>query len=109
MCHANIPLGSHDIAVKGEREEEWTINPTHKKGGGGEVEGWTRVSKHCNVALLGHGQDTMNFLVISSIPGSSEKRLTGKGGKLNTSQTEPVAANSWAVGQFPSISCEAFH
>ena len=46
MCHANIPLGSHDIAVKGEREEEWTINPTRKKG---EVEGWTKVSKHYNV------------------------------------------------------------
>ena len=42
------------------------------------------------------------------IPGSSEKRLTGKGGRLNTSQAEPVAANSWAVGQYPSISCEHF-
>ena len=29
-----------------------------------------------------------------TVPGSSEKRLTGKGGKLNTSQAEPVAANS---------------
>ena len=36
------------------------------------------------------------------------KRLTGKGGKLNTSPVEPVAASSWAVGQFLSISCEAF-
>ena len=35
-------------------------------------------------------------------------RCTGKGGKLNTSQAEPVAANSWALGQFLSISCEAF-
>ena len=44
------------------------------------------------------------------IPGSSEKRLTGKGGKLNTSQAEPVAANSWAVGQFPSTgSCKKIH
>ena len=42
------------------------------------------------------------------VPGSSEKRLTGKEGKLNTCQAEPVAANSWAVGQFPSFSCEAF-
>ena len=39
-----------------------------------------------------------------TVPGSSDKRLTGKGGKLNTSQAEPVAANSWAVGQFLSIS-----
>ena len=45
---------------------------------------------------------------VTDLPGSSEKRLTGNGGKLNTSQAEPVAANSWAVGQFPSISCEAF-
>ena len=31
-----------------------------------------------------------------------------KEGKINTSQAEPVAANSRAVGQFLSISCEAF-
>ena len=43
-----------------------------------------------------------------TLPGSSEKRLTGKGGKLNTSQAEPVAANSTAVGQFLSISCRTF-
>ena len=43
-----------------------------------------------------------------ALPGSSEKRLTGKGGKLNNSQAEPVAANSWAVGRFVSISSEAF-
>ena len=43
---------------------------------------------------------------ILPVEGSSEKRLTGNGGKLNTSQAEPVAANSWAVGQFLSISCE---
>ena len=42
------------------------------------------------------------------LQGQATKRLTGKGGKLNTSQAEPVAANSWAVGQFLSISCEAF-
>ena len=40
--------------------------------------------------------------------GPADKRLTGNGGKLNTSQAEPVAASSWAVGQFLSISCEAF-
>ena len=28
------------------------------------------------------------------VSGSSEKSLTGKGGQLNTSQAEPVAANS---------------
>ena len=44
----------------------------------------------------------------SSVPGQYTKRLTGKGGKLNTSQAEPAAANSRAVGQFLSISCEAF-
>ena len=38
----------------------------------------------------------------------ADKRLTGNGGKLNTSQAEPVAASSWAVGQFLSFSCEAF-
>ena len=43
-----------------------------------------------------------------TLPGSSEKRLTGKRGKLNTSQADPVAASSCAVGQFLSISCEAF-
>ena len=42
------------------------------------------------------------------LPGSSEKHLTGNGGKLNTSQAEPVAVSTWAVGQFLSISCEAF-
>ena len=44
------------------------------------------------------------------VPGSSDKRHTGKGGKINTSQAEPVAANNRAVGQFlsMSISCEAF-
>ena len=42
------------------------------------------------------------------LQGSSEKRLTGNGEKLNTSQAEPVAASSWAVGQFLSFSCEAF-
>ena len=31
-----------------------------------------------------------------------------KEGTLNTSQAELVAANSWAVGQFLSISFEAF-
>ena len=41
------------------------------------------------------------------IRGSSILRHTGKGGKLNTSQAEPFAASSWAVGQFLSISCEA--
>ena len=41
---------------------------------------------------------TYSFCVrLVYVPGSSEKRLTGKGGKLNTSQAEPVAANSWAV------------
>ena len=61
------------------------------------------VDKIFFVCLDCAGAFATNFL-----PGSSEKRLTGKGGKLNTSQAEPVAANSWAVGQFPSISCEAF-
>ena len=45
---------------------------------------------------------------IRHLPGPVTKCLTGKGGKLNTSQVEPVAASSWAVGQFLSISCEAF-
>ena len=45
---------------------------------------------------------------IDSIPGQATKRLTGKGGKLNTSQAEPVVASSWAGGQFLSISREAF-
>ena len=44
----------------------------------------------------------------STVLGQVTQRHTGKGEKLNTSQAEPVAANSWAVGQFPSISCEAF-
>ena len=45
---------------------------------------------------------------VGRLPGPADKRLTGKGGTLNTSQAEPVAASSWAVGQFLSISCEAF-
>ena len=40
--------------------------------------------------------------------GSVKKRLTGNGGKLDTSQAMSVAASSWAVGQFLSISLEAF-
>ena len=43
-----------------------------------------------------------------SIPGSSDKRPPENEGKINTSQAEPVAANSRAVGQFLSISWEAF-
>ena len=43
-----------------------------------------------------------------AVPGPSDKHLTGNGGKLNTSQAEPLAASSWAVGQFLSISYEAF-
>ena len=54
------------------------------------------------------GKEGREKIFSRRVPGSSEKRLTGKGEKLNTSQAEPVAANSWAVGQFPSISCEAF-
>ena len=43
-----------------------------------------------------------------ALPGQITKRHTGKGGKLNTNQAEPVAANSGAVGQYLSIYCEAF-
>ena len=39
-----------------------------------------------------------------TVQGSLEKRLTGKGGKLNTSQVEPVDANSWAVPFSPTES-----
>ena len=42
------------------------------------------------------------------IRGPATKRPPGKIEKINTSQAEPVAASSWAVGQFLSISCEAF-
>ena len=42
------------------------------------------------------------------VPGPSTKRPPEKEGKINTSQAEPVAANSRAVGQFLSISCEVF-
>ena len=45
---------------------------------------------------------------MSDVPGPSTKRPPEKEGKINTSQAEPVAANSRAVGQFLSISCEAF-
>ena len=43
--------------------------------------------------------------LVFHILGPSMKHLTGNGGKLNTSQVEPIAANSRAVGQFLSISC----
>ena len=39
---------------------------------------------------------------------SKRNAIQEKEGKLNTSQAEPVAANSRAVVQFLSISCEAF-
>ena len=48
------------------------------------------------------------FIRQVSLPGQSMKWPPGKGGRINTSQAEPVAANSRAVGQFLSISCEAF-
>ena len=42
------------------------------------------------------------------IPGPQTKRRPEKGGKLNTSQAGSVAASRAAVGQFLSISREAF-
>ena len=51
------------------------------------------------------GQHTLKFKGGYQVPGSLHKHLKGKGGKLNTNQAEPVAANSTAVGQFLSISC----
>ena len=42
------------------------------------------------------------------LPGPQTKRHPEKGGKLNTSQAGSVAASRAAVGQFLSISCEAF-
>ena len=48
------------------------------------------------------GQTVSGHLL--GVPGQQTKSHTGKGGKLNTSQAEPLAANSRAVGQFLSIS-----
>ena len=42
------------------------------------------------------------------VPGPQTKRHPEKGGKLNTSQAGSVAASRAAVGQFLSISREAF-
>ena len=42
------------------------------------------------------------------VPDQKTKRRPEKGGKLNTSQAGSVAASRAAVGQFLSISCEAF-
>ena len=42
------------------------------------------------------------------LPGPQTKRHPEKGGKLNTSQAGSVAASRAAVGQFLSISREAF-
>ena len=42
------------------------------------------------------------------VPGPQTKRHPEKGGKLNTSEAGSVAASRAAVGQFLSISCEAF-
>ena len=56
-------------------------------------------------------QNTGNFYhkrMKDGVPGPSTKRSPEKEGKINTGQEEPVATNSWAVGQFLSISCEAF-
>ena len=49
-----------------------------------------------------------SLLLILPLPGPSTKHPREKEGKINTSQTETVAASSWAVGQFLSISLEAF-
>ena len=43
-----------------------------------------------------------------TLPGPQTKRHPEKGGKLNTSQAGSVAASRAAVGQFLSISREAF-
>ena len=59
----------------------------------------SRGYSHMMSALRGLGQKQR------IVPGPADKRLTGNGGKLNTSQAEPVAASSWAVGHFLSFSC----
>ena len=46
--------------------------------------------------------------IFPGVQGKSTKRFLEKEEKINTSQAEPVAANSRAVGQFISISSEAF-
>ena len=53
---------------------------------------------------FGETADRGNF----GLPGPQMKRRLEKGGKLNTSQAGSVAASRAAVGQFLSISCEAF-
>ena len=47
-------------------------------------------------------------LLKAHVPGRQTKRHLEKGGKLNTSQAGSVAASRAAVGQFLSISREAF-
>ena len=54
------------------------------------------------------GQHSPQMTQTLYIPGSSTKRIPEKEGKINTSQAEPLAANSKAVGKFLSISCEVF-
>ena len=53
--------------------------------------------------LRGKGKQKLReageFLLLQEVPGQATKRLTGKGGKLNTSQAEPVAAKSRDAGQ----------
>ena len=53
---------------------------------------------------LGH----VLYALIWKLPGQQTKRRPEKGGKLNTSQAGSVAASRAAVGQFLSISREAF-
>ena len=60
-------------------------------------EAWAKLRDWASVAdrgrLLLSGSVVLASLK-APVPGSSEKRLTGQGGKLNTSQADPVAANS---------------
>ena len=46
--------------------------------------------------------------MLNTSTGFVSETPTGKRGKLNTSQAEPDAANSTAVGQIFSISCRRF-
>ena len=50
----------------------------------------------------------VQWVMVRRLPGPQTKRRTGKGGKLNTSQAESVAASRAALGQFLFISREAF-
>ena len=66
------------------------------------------LSPDLGAAFPANGVDEEQSRFEARLPGRQTKRHLEKGGKLNTSQAGSVAASRAAVGQFLSISREAF-